>query len=56
MPSEGGRYRITNGKRRLMHQTKPAPVPTGEDPKPKAAQPAGKPAKPAAKQEDSGHE
>lgn len=53
MPSEGGQYRIKNGKRELVHRTKPAPVNTEEKSKPNAVQSAGKPAKPAAKQEGS---
>lgn len=53
MPSEGGRYRTKNGKRELVHRTKPAPVATEADTKPKAEPPAGKPAKSAAKKEGS---
>ncbi|AZM96068.1 hypothetical protein [Vreelandella venusta] len=63
MPSEGGRYRIKNGKRELVHRTKPTPVKTakadeqqadGVSAKPETA--ASKPAKSAAKQEVKGNE
>lgn len=51
MPSEGGQYRIKNGKRELVHRTKPATVATEADAKPKAN--TGKPAKQTAKTEDT---
>lgn len=63
MPSEGGRYRIKNGKRVLEHRTKPTPVKTEKadkqqtgaaSAKPETAAP--KPAKSAAKQEVTGNE
>ncbi|SJN11569.1 hypothetical protein CZ787_06215 [Halomonas citrativorans] len=63
MPSEGGQYRIKNGKRELVHRTKPTPVKTAKadeqqtdaaPAKPEAAAP--KPAKSAAKQEVKGNE
>lgn len=63
MPSEGGQYRIKNGKRELVHRTKPTPVKTAkadkQQPDAAPAKPeavAPKPAKPAAKQEVKGNE
>ena len=56
MPNAGGRYVIRNGKRELMHETKPAPKSPA---KAEQVQPAkgasSKPAK-AAKQEVVGNE
>lgn len=63
MPSKGGRYVIRNGKRELVHRTKPAPTEYAKAPESKpAATPAKtetaapKPAKSAAKQEVTGNE
>lgn len=63
MPNQGGRYRIRNGKRELVHRTKPASAATAKAAKPKpvaapakAETAAHKPAKAAAKQEVTGDE
>lgn len=62
MPSEGGRYRIKNGKRVLEHRTKPTPVKTAKADEQQTgaatAKPetAPKPAQSAAKQEVKGNE
>lgn len=59
MPSQGGRYEIRNGKRELVHRTKPTPTfNKANDPKApaKTETAAPKPAKAAAKKEVTGNE
>lgn len=63
MPSQGGRYVIRNGKRELVHRTKPTPIKTAKATETKSAEApvkiessASKLAKAAAKQEVTGNE
>ncbi|MEL7893514.1 hypothetical protein [Vreelandella neptunia] len=63
MPSKGGRYVMRNGKRELVHSTKPTPTKYAKAPNSKpATEPvktetaAPKPAKVAAKKEVTGDE
>ncbi|CBV44063.1 hypothetical protein [Halomonas elongata] len=44
MVNHGGRYEIRDGKRVLVHRTKPAPDPKPKAPAPKATKAATKPA------------